>query len=130
MLLSPETVLQASGLSGRADAHEAQESDAIEGVRPRLVIEPDSAETLALLLAWASHARSSVVLRGRGTKLGWGRRPAAFDLLMSTRRLNRVTAQRHGDLTAGAEAGTTIADLNRELARHGQWLPVDPSFDD
>ena len=130
MLLSPEMLLQASGLSGRADAHEAQETDAIEGVRPGTVIEPDSAETLALLLAWASHARLSVVLRGHGTKLGWGRRPAAIDLLVSTRRLNRVTAHRHGDLTASVEAGMTIADLNIELARHGQWLPVDPSFAD
>ena len=130
MLLSPKALLEASGLSGRADAHEAQESDSIDGVRPRVVVEPDSAETLALVLAWASHAHLSVVLRGRGTKLGWGRRPAAIDLLVSTRRLNRVTAHQHGDLTASVEAGATIADLNGELALHGQWLPVDASFGD
>jgi glycolate oxidase FAD binding subunit len=130
MLLSPETLLQESGLSGRADAREPRESDAVDGVAPRVVVEPESAETLALLLAWASRESLSVVLRGRGTKLGWGRRPAAIDLLVGTRRLDRVLGHQHGDLTASVEAGATIADLNRELARHGQWLPVDPSFDD
>ena len=109
---------------------DGQAADAIEGVQPRYVIEPDSAEGLAGLLAWASREHVSIVLRGRGTKLGWGRRGARIDLVASTARLNRVLAHPHGDLTATVEAGATVGDLNRELARHGQWLPLQTSFEE
>src|SRR6185436_7919265 len=105
-------------------------ADAIEGVQPRYVIEPGSAEQLAGLLAWASHEHVSVVLRGRGTKLGWGRRGGRIDLVATTARLHRVLAHAHGDLTATVESGATVGDVNRQLARHGQWLPLQTSFEE
>jgi glycolate oxidase FAD binding subunit len=107
-----------------------EEADAIDDVVPGSIAEPESAETLAALLAWASREGASVVLSGRGTKLGWGRRPRAIDVLISTRRLNRVLAHSHGDLTATVEGGATIREVNRELIRHRQWLPIDVVDDD
>jgi glycolate oxidase FAD binding subunit len=104
--------------------------DAIEGVQPRAIVEPDSPESLAGLLAWSSREHLSLVMRGSGTKLAWGRRPAEIDLVVGTRRLNRVLAHSHGDLTATVQAGATVADTNRELARHGQWLPLHTSFEE
>jgi len=50
--------------------------------------------------------------------------------LLSTLLLNRVVAHRHGDLTATVEAGARLDAVNRELARHGQWLPLDPPWSD
>jgi glycolate oxidase FAD binding subunit len=94
------------------------------------VIEPDSAQELAAALREASSRRQSVLIRGAGTKIDWGRTPAAIDIILSTRRMNRLLAHRHGDLTATAEAGTTLAGMNRALAEHGQWLPLDPPFAD
>ena len=129
-MITPDIVLEASGLAGRARTRAGDESDTIDGVRPRVVVDPDSRESLAALLAWASRERLAVVLRGSGTKLAWGCRPTAVDLLVGTRRLNRVIAHQHGDLTATMEAGVTMGELNRELARHGQWLPVDVSFEE
>jgi glycolate oxidase FAD binding subunit len=127
--MTPQSVLEAADLVGRAVARAPLATDAIDGVEPRVVVEPASADALAAILAWASRTRLSVVLRGGGTKLGWGRKPAAVDLLVGTRRLNRVLAHQHGDLTASVEGGATIVELNRELSRHGQWLPIDVSFD-
>ena len=51
-------------------------SDAIDGVVPRVVAQPESAEDLAAILASASQERASVVIRGGGTKLAWGRTPS------------------------------------------------------
>jgi FAD/FMN-containing dehydrogenase len=51
-------------------------------------------------------------------------------VVLSTLSLNRVVAHRHGDLTATVEAGARLDDVNRELARHGQWLPLDPPWSD
>src|SRR5436309_5722925 len=130
MPISPEVLLEASGLLGRASAYEAGPADAIDGVRPRVVVEPDSPEAVASVLAWASRERLAVVLRGNGTKLGWGRRPSNIDLIVTTRRLNQVTAHQHGDLTATVQAGATVRTLNQELAQRGQWLPIDVTFND
>jgi glycolate dehydrogenase FAD-binding subunit len=89
-----------------------------------------TAEELAESLRRASAARQSVVIRGAGTKWGWPRRSRAADLIISTLGLNRLLAHQHGDLTATIEAGATLKAVNASLARHGQWLPIDPSFAD
>jgi glycolate oxidase FAD binding subunit len=112
---------------GRTRAGDA--GDAVGGVAPRLVIEPTTAEEAAGALAWLSRERLSTVITGSGTKLGWGQSPSRLDVLLTTRRLTRVIAHRHGDLTATVEAGATLADLNAQLAREGQWLPLDSAFD-
>ena len=49
-------------------------------------------------------------------------------LVVSTAKLNTLLVHRHGDLTATAHAGVSLAQFNRELARHGQWLPIDSAF--
>lgn len=101
-------------------------ADAIEGVVPGVVVEPASAEAVGSLLEWASREKLYVLVRGSGTKLGWGPAPRQVDILMSTARLNAVVAHRHGDLTATVQAGAPLRDVNRALAQHRQWIPLDP----
>src|SRR5688572_7728765 len=104
-------------------------ADAVDGVVPRQIVEPADATELAATLHAASRDTHVTVLRGGGTKLGWGRVPSSIDLVVSTARLNTLLVHRHGDMTATAHAGMSLAQLNRELARHGQWLPIDTAFD-
>jgi glycolate oxidase FAD binding subunit len=94
------------------------------------VIEPASAEDVAAVLAAASNERNSVVIRGGGTKIAWGRKPSSVDLILSTKRLNAVVAHEHADLTATVQAGARLDEVNRILARHGQWLPIESAFDE
>src|SRR5687767_15867617 len=103
-------------------------SDAIDEVVPRFIAEPDSAEAFAETLAHASRERMQTVIRGGGTKLGWGRVPAALDRIVSTTRLNRLIAHRHGDLTATVHPGMRLQDLNDTLRGQGQWLPGESAF--
>ena len=105
-------------------------SDAVDGVVPRQVVEPTTAPELGDALATASRERHATILRGGGTKVDWGRTPVAIDLVVSTARLNASIVHRHGDLTATAQAGVTLKQLNHELARYGQWLPIDSAFDE
>jgi glycolate oxidase FAD binding subunit len=128
MSASTEISRQAFGLSDSGTVRLAAAGDAVDGVMPRVVIEADAADDVAKVLAWSSRERLTVVLRGGATKIGWGRRPNPIDVVLSTRRLNRVLAHRHGDLTATVEAGASLGDFNRELARHRQWLPLDTAF--
>jgi glycolate oxidase FAD binding subunit len=95
-------------------------------------IEPASIDDVADALRQASVNRHRVLIRGAGTKLSWGAPPDAAppDLALSTTKLNAIIAHRHGDLTATVQAGATLADVNRALAQHRQWLPLDPPWAD
>jgi len=128
MAVSTETLLQTPILSA-ALVRAGNDADRIDGVRPRLVVEPRTAEEVAALLAWASRERLTVVVRGSGTKLGWGRVPTPIDLVICMRQLNRVLAHAHADLTATVEAGATLEELNAALGQHRQWLPLDAGGD-
>jgi glycolate oxidase FAD binding subunit len=105
-------------------------ADAIDGVIPKTVVEPATAEEVGATLELASRDKLSVLVRGGGTKLGWGPAPRQIDLLLSTSRLNAVVAHRHGDLTATVQAGAPLAAVNRQLAQHHQWIPIDAPWPD
>jgi len=103
--------------------------DAVDGIVPPVVALPESPEELAKILAAASLDRQSTVLRGGATKLEWGRLADRVDLVIGTEKLDRLLAHRYSDMTATVQAGVTLAALNRRLAEHGQYLPVESAFD-
>ncbi len=111
---------------GQEHLRAATAADAVDGVAPRMIAEPGTAEELARCLRWAHGAGLKVTPRGGGTKMGWGNPPAACDLLLSTARLNRVDEHAWADMTVIAEAGCRVADLQQALAEHGQHLALDP----
>ena len=93
------------------------------------IVEPSTAADVARALADAAAAKHRVQVVGGGTKLAWGRAAKPADIVLSTRGLRRLIAHADGDLTVTVEAGMTLAALNGQLARHRQWLPLDPAFD-
>ena len=128
--MTTEDLFRSSELASLGVSRAGSQADAIDGVVPRLVIEPATAQQVADTLSWASRERLRTVIRGGGTKQGWGPRPAAVDLVISLARLNRLVAHRHGDLTATFEAGATLLAMEAALARERQWLPIDSAFAD
>ncbi len=53
-----------------------------------------------------------------------GRRERILDFDLSA--LRRLLEHKVEDMTATVDAGMTLADFQQELAKRGQWLPVDP----
>jgi glycolate oxidase FAD binding subunit len=53
----------------------------------------------------------------------------AGDVVLSTRRLNRILEHEPGDLTAIVEAGLRLSELRAALEPHGQMLALDPPGD-
>ncbi len=104
--------------------------DAIDGIQPDWVVEPSSADEVAGVLRHAGRGGRGIIPRGGGTKLGWGNRPRSADLVLSTRRLDRVLEHAWGDMTATIEAGCTVARAQEVLAQHGQRLALDPLWPD
>lgn len=98
----------------------------VDGLRPALVASPASPAEAAAVLSVARAARAAVLPFGGGTQTGLGMPPERYDLALDLRRLDRVVEHQPADLTATVEAGITLAALQRILAAHGQWLPLDP----
>ena len=82
------------------------------------VFDPATVEAAASLLARASASGTTVSIEREGG-----------DVVLRTRRLDRVIEHEAGDLTATVEAGILLSTLNVRLAAAGQMLALDPPGD-
>lgn len=105
-------------------------ADAIDGVVPRLVVAPPDEASLARVLAHCHRHRLAVAPRGGGTQLSLGGMPERLDILLDVGGLARIVHYEPADLTVTVQAGMRLGDLQAELGRHGQFLPVDPPAGD
>ena len=113
-------------LVGAEHMRAASREDAVDGILPQMVIEPGNPDEVAAALKIATAAGLKVIPRGGATKMDWGNPPRSGELILSTRRLNRVVEHAWGDMTATVEAGCTFQQLQQTLAEHGQRLALDP----
>lgn len=104
------------------------EAFAIDGAAPSAVVCPENAESVRDVVEVANAHHLQVVPCGGMTSQGAGARVESIDIALSTRKLNRKVFYDPGDLTVGFEAGVTIAEAQRTLGEHGQYLPLDPAL--
>jgi glycolate oxidase FAD binding subunit len=89
---------------------------------------PTTEAQLAELVRAAAGEGRSLVTEGAGTKRHHGPAAPAEARRVSLRGLARVTAHEPADLILSVQAGARLADVQRVLAAHDQWLPVDPPY--
>ena len=111
-----EALLRLAEIAG--PEHARAEGDALR-------VEPADAEQVAAVLRFANECGLSVVPTGSGTKLGWGN-PVAPEIFLGLERMHAVRDHAWQDMTCTVEAGCTWAAIERELARHGQMVALDP----
>ncbi|MBV8579657.1 MAG: FAD-binding oxidoreductase [Candidatus Eremiobacteraeota bacterium] len=97
----------------------------IAGVTPREIVTPRSIDELAAIVRELHDARKAFAFVGGGTALDLGNSPRALDVAVRTSALDAIVDYAPEDQTITVEAGATLADLDRVLARHGQMLPLD-----
>jgi glycolate oxidase FAD binding subunit len=101
----------------------------IDGVQPDRIERVANADELGELMNATSAAAASsprtVVPFGGGTALGIGNRTEHIDLAVDTTGISGLIEYSPADLTVSVRAGTRLAELNVELAKHGQELPID-----
>lgn len=98
----------------------------VAGEAPGAVAFPETVEELAALLSRASAEGLSVLPAGAGSWLGGGGLARSVDLVVSTRRMDRIEEYVPGNLTLTAGAGLPVERLDREARENGQWFPQDP----
>jgi len=103
----------------------ATSDDAVQGVVPRLVLEPATVEEAAAAVARCAAEKLAVAFVGGGTDLGLGARPSRLDAVIRTTSLSRLVDHAPADQVVTTEAGMTLAALGEVLARHRQRLALD-----
>ena len=101
--------------------------DAVAGVTPSVVIEPESDEEVAAVLRFADAERLAVLLRGGGTQLAEGSPPGRGDILLSTERMHAIVEHAPHDMTVSVQAGLPLGDLQAGVGQARQWLALDPA---
>jgi glycolate oxidase FAD binding subunit len=94
-----------------ADIASAGEADTIGGRQARYVAAPTSTEEASALLRAAAALGLTVVPRGAGGLQHWGNPPDSCDLIVDTRRLNRIIEHATADFTVTVQAGVLLPDL-------------------
>ncbi|HEY9737468.1 MAG TPA: FAD-binding oxidoreductase [Trichocoleus sp.] len=124
-LLGPEGAVPWDALP---PGQQAPIQGASSGALPQAVAYPNTQEQLAALMACAHRHHWRVLPCGSGSKLAWGGLAEGLDLVVSTRRLNRLIDHAAGDLTVTAEAGLRLAELETTLATSSQLLGLDSAY--
>lgn len=94
-----------------------------------LRVAPADAEQIAEIMALAKKDRLTVSPQGGGSKRNWGQ-GSPVDLYLSLERLDGVLEHPWQDLTCTVQAGCTWSKLQKRLAAHGQFVALDPLFEE
>jgi glycolate oxidase FAD binding subunit len=94
------------------------------------MVSPQTVEELTAVVTLAHQMNWKLLVAGQGSKLGWGKAAKKIDLLVSTRNLHQLIDHAVGDMTVTAQAGRSFAQLQTCLAKHNQWIPLDPVYPD
>ncbi len=113
-----------------ASAAEDRKRFTIDGREPREVMFPETIEQASATLRLANEQQRGVAPVGLGAFLHLGGIPRKYDLAFSLQRLSRIVDYQPTDMTVTVEAGLALAQLQRVLGEHGQWLSVDPPLAD
>lgn len=98
---------------------------AVDGVEPQVLVRLQSREDIARFTEWANTHFYAIIPWGGGTRMSMGNVPRKYEIALSLARLNRVVEHTPEDMTVTVEAGMGLGELQRQLARHGQFLPVE-----
>ncbi|MGC4190117.1 MAG: FAD-binding oxidoreductase [Thermomicrobiales bacterium] len=105
-----------------------------DGVSPDRIVQVASAGEVADVLGAEAAASGSVprtvVPIGGGTAMGVGNVVDRVDLAIDLSGMRGVENYNPSDLTLTARAGTTLEELQGELALHGQELPIEAPLAD
>lgn len=107
---------QLSAITGTEHVHPSETA---------VTVSPADTQQVSEILRYANENGITVTPTGGNTKQSWDG-PSATDLRLDLTRLNRVLEHPWQDLTCTVEAGCTWQKLRQTLARHGQFVALDP----
>jgi glycolate oxidase FAD binding subunit len=92
-------------------------------------IAPANTEEIAAVLRYANRNSISVAPWGSGTKQHWGN-PIHPSLILHTHRLGTLCEHTWQDMTCIVQTGCIWSSMQHSLAKHGQFVALDPLWPD
>lgn len=113
---------------GREHVHAgaAAAAFAVDDASPSLLVHPASQKEVWSVVTACAETGAAVIPWGGGTAMGMGNPPARADVAVILDRLNRIVEFDVANLNVTVEAGMRLADLEVELAKQREFLPLDP----
>jgi glycolate oxidase FAD binding subunit len=90
-----------------------------------IAVSPANTRQVSEILRFANENDITVTPIGGNTKQSWGN-PTKTNIRLELTRLNRVIEHPWQDLTCTVQAGCTWQQLQQTLAKHGQFVALDP----
>ena len=91
---------------------------------PALIASPDNTSDLSKLLTYCYKNKFRVVPQGGNTGLVGGTLAASNEIIISTRRLNKIRAIHKLDYSMIVESGCILADVQAQANRNDRFFPV------
>ena len=98
----------------------------IDGMLPSFTVFPAIADQIAQLVKVAQREGIPVTPWGNGSRQALGLPLTKTGIVLSLKRMNHIIELDQSNLTAEAEAGIAHAELQKELAKHGLYFPLEP----
>ncbi len=98
----------------------------VDGLTPEIVVSPSTTAEAAAAVRCTKENRVALIPWGSGSKMWLGAPPESYTVALNLSRLNQIVEHEPADLTLTAGAGILLTDLQKHLAKHNQWLPLDP----
>ena len=95
---------------------------------PRYLVIPNTKDMLSQFLKICYEQKWRICILGNGSKLIWGKLPQEFDVFVSTAKINNIIEHAVDDLIVTVGSGMKLGDLQKLLAKQGQFLPIDPFY--
>src|SRR5712691_1128276 len=98
-------------------------------MNPDMVGYPENAGEVAAIMRACARTVTPVIPFGTGTSLEGHVAAVKGGLCLDMSRMSRVIEVRPADLDVTVQPGVTREALNKELAKHGLFFPIDPGAD-
>jgi glycolate oxidase FAD binding subunit len=122
----PRETLEALGEAAGEGGLEEHAPVEVDGLALDVTLRPADGAALARTLEAFGRTGVSALVRGGGSRLGFGNPPRAADVFLCLERLAGVDEFDAADGVCHAAAGTTLAEVRETVRARGWELPLDP----
>jgi len=100
----------------------------VDGFLPNTVVFASTTEQVAQIIKAANEFRTPVIPWGSGSKQQVGTCLSAVDTILCLKNMNRIAEFDASNFTIQVEAGMVNGELQKQLAEHKLFFPLDPLY--
>ena len=89
----------------------------VDGLRPRVIAVPKDEEEITSVLSIANSEKLKVIVMGSGTEMALGNIPNGLDIVILTKRCEKIVSYSPDDMTISLQSGVEIERVQKEIEK-------------